>query len=164
MIEQNAIDPVSRPQSGMNELCEVYEDWLLVGAMQINKASLKRTCMVVQEQIDAETHQRLLLMELRPDAGGLKATLVLPAGLQFRKGVALQIDDGIRTPPLPFSTALPLGRFVDLDIDAARAVRLKSGKVLHIHAVAAGSEQPIIFNISLNGLAAALGRAEAIIN
>ena len=163
MIEQSATNDIAHPPRIMDELREVHGDWLVVGVIQRNRAWARKSCVIVQEQTDPETRDRLLLVELRPDAGRLKATLILPFGLHFRKGVVLQIDDGNRTPALPFSTALPLGRFVDLDIDVPRIMRLKSGKTLYIHATTANDAQPIRFDISLNGFAAALARAESIV-
>lgn len=161
MIEQSATNAIAQSPRIMDELREVHGDWVVIGVVQRNRA--RKSCVIVQEQTDPETRDRLLLVELRPDAGRLKATLILPFGLHFRKGVVLQIDDGNRTPALPFSTALPLGRFVDLDIDVPRIMRLKSGKTLYIHATTANDAQPIRFDISLNGFAAALARAESIV-
>lgn len=164
MIEQDTANPIARPPWGVDELHEVHGDWLVVGVIHSNRTLTRKSCAIIQERIDTQTGERLLLIELRPDAGRLNATLVLPFGLLFRKGVALQIDDGNRTPAVPFSKVLPLGRFVDLDIDAPRILRLKSGKILYVHAVTADNERPITFDIPLNGFAAALARVESFVS
>lgn len=164
-IAQNSIaaNPDVRLPGGADALREVHGDWLLIGAVQAGEAGVQKSCVIVQEQIHNDTRQRLLLIELRPEAGRIKGTLVLPFGLLFQKGVVLQVDEHGPAPAVPFRTALPAGCVVELEIDALRLALLKSGRILHVHAIVADNVNPINFGISLNGFSTALARAEAVL-
>lgn len=148
---------------GADAVREIHGDWLLIGTVQQGEAGAQKTCVIAQEQIHNETRQRLLLIELRPEAGRIKGTLVLPFGLLFQKGVVLQVDEHNPAPAMPFRTAQPVGCVVDLEIDALRLALLKSGKVLHVHAIIADNGNPVSFGIPLNGFSTALARAEAVL-
>lgn len=163
MTDQMTPDRTTRLPGGADALREVHGDWLVLGAIQANETSTQKSCVIVQEQIHNDTRQRLLLIELRPDAGKVTGTLVLPFGLLFQKGVVLQVDEGSRAPAIPFRTALPAGCFIDLEIDALRLSLLKTGKTMQIHAIAADTGQIVTFPVSLNGFASALARAEMIV-
>jgi invasion protein IalB len=163
MSDQMISEKPTRLPGGADALREVHGDWLVLGAIQANENAAQKSCVIVQEQIHTETRQRLLLIELRPEAGKVVGTLVLPFGLLFQKGVVLQVDEGSRAPAVPFRTALPAGCFVDIEIDALRLSLLKSGKTLQIHAIAADTSQIVTFPVSLSGFSSALSRAEAII-
>ncbi|NLR97631.1 invasion associated locus B family protein [Rhizobium sp. P38BS-XIX] len=163
MTDQIINEPTIRLPGGADALREVHGDWLVVGSVQANVSASQKSCVIVQEQIHNETRQRVLLVELRPEAGKVTGTLVLPFGLLFQKGVVLQVDEGSRAPAIPFRTALPVGCIVDLDIDALRLSLIKSGKTLHIHAIAADTAQIVTFPVSLNGFASALARAETVL-
>ncbi|TXI02368.1 MAG: invasion associated locus B family protein [Rhizobium sp.] len=163
MPDQVISEKPARLPGGADALREVHGDWLVLGSIQANETPVRKSCVIVQEQIHTETRQRLLLIELRPEAGKVMGTLVLPFGLLFQKGVVLQVDENSRAPAVPFRTALPAGCFVDLDIDALRLALLKAGKMLQIHAIAADTGQIVTFPVSLNGFASALARAEAIV-
>jgi len=154
------IDPIARLSRGADALREVHGDWLVVGAVQPNVTKEQKSCVIVQEQIHTETRHRVLLLELRPDAGGVTGTLVLPFGLLLQKGVVLQVDEGRHAPAIPFRMALPVGCIVDIEIGALRLALIKSGKTLNIHAIAADTGESVTFPVSLNGFASALGRAE----
>lgn len=162
MNDKIAANPIVRLPGGADALREVHGDWLLIGAVRSGDSGLQKSCVITQEQIHNDTRQRLLVIELRPDAGRIKGTLILPFGLSFQKGVVLQVDESSSAPAVPFRTALPMGSVVELDIDALRLALLKTGRTLHIHAVVADTGVPIAFGISLNGFATALARAEAV--
>lgn len=155
--------PEVRLPGGADAVHEIHGDWLLIGSVQASEAGAQKTCVIAQEQIHNDTRQRLLLIELRPEAGRIKGILVLPFGLLFQKGVVLQIDEYSPAPAVPFRTALPVGCVIELEIDALRLSLLKSGKVLHVHAIVADNGTAVSFGISLNGFSTALARAEAVL-
>ncbi len=158
-----AANPTVRLPGGADAVREIHGDWLLMGSVQPGDATAQKTCVIAQEQLHNDTRQRLLLIELRPEAGRIRGTLVLPFGLLFQKGVVLQVDEHNPAPAVPFRTALPLGCVVEIEIDALRLALLKSGKVLHVHAIVADNGNPVSFGISLNGFSTALARAEAVL-
>jgi len=158
-----AANPTVRLPGGADAVREIHGDWLLIGSVQPGEARPQKTCVIAQEQIHNDTRQRLLLIELRPEAGRIKGTLILPFGLLFQKGVVLQVDEHNPAPAVPFRTALPLGCVVEIEIDALRLALLKSGKILHVHAIVADNDNPVSFGISLNGFSTALARAEAVL-
>jgi len=155
--------PTVRLPGGADAMREIHGDWLVVGTVQPGETGFQKTCVIAQEQIHNDTRQRLLLIELRPEAGRIRGMLVLPFGLLFQKGVVLQVDEHSPAPAVPFRTALPVGCVVELEIDALRLALLKSGKTLHVHAIIADNGNPVSFGISLNGFSTALARAEAVL-
>jgi invasion protein IalB len=125
---------------------------------QVRQPESRIGCLVQQEQIDNQTRQRLLAVELVPGADGVLGTLVLPFGLDLDKGVNLAIDEDRQMTNLRFRTCLPQGCLVPLDFAPELLPALSSGKALKVAAIAdGGTATP--FSISLNGLASALARA-----
>lgn len=143
--------------NGASSVQETYQDWQLACGMQDNA----RVCTVTQDQTQ-KNGQRLLAVELRVgQKGGLTGTLLLPFGILFDPGVALQIDD---QPPLSqqrLRTCLPTGCIVVLSIDRSTLGKMKAGSVLKLN-VTTAAETPLTFPVSLNGLSAALDRMVAL--
>lgn len=149
--------PAATLPNGASSLAETYQDWRLSCAIQDNA----RACAVSQDQ-SQKNGQRLLAVELRPRAnGGLTGTLLLPFGILFEPGVAVQIDDQPPLGPLKFRTCLPDGCVALFPVDRTLMQKLKAGAVLTLN-VTTAAETPLSFPVSLKGLGAALDRVVAL--
>jgi invasion protein IalB len=151
-----AQDAVTLP-GGASAVTETHGDWTV--RCQVRQPEGKIACVVQQEQVDNQSRQRLLAVELVPGANGVTGTLILPFGLDLDKGVSLGVDDAQQTGGYRFRTCLPQGCLVPVGFAPDQVPLLTGGKVLHAAAIAdGGAATP--FTISLNGLASALARAQ----
>jgi invasion protein IalB len=141
---------------GASAVTETHGDWTV--RCQVRQPESKIGCLVQQEQVDNQSRQRLLAMEMAPGAESVLGTLILPFGLDLDKGISLSIDDGQPTAGLRFRTCLPQGCLVPLSFAADKLAALRSGTVLKVAATAdGGAATP--FTVSLNGFSSALARA-----
>ena len=143
-------------------LRETHGDWTVSCAIQAQADGKKvKRCVLAQEQIDRETRRRVLTMELRPEGGGVKGTLVLPFGLSLDKGVAYQLDEGQLGAVQRFRTCLPVGCVIDVDFDARTVAPFRTGNTLKVKAIADGGQE-MVFSVPLSVFSGAHGRALAL--
>jgi len=141
---------------GASATTETHGDWTV--RCQVRQPEGQIACLVQQEQVDNQSRQRLIAMEVVPNGDGLLGTLILPFGLVLDSGVTFQIDDKPAMQPTRFRTCVPAGCLIPVTFDAPTLVALRAGTVLKINAVADdGAAVP--FSISLQGFGAALDRA-----
>jgi invasion protein IalB len=139
---------------GAGSLSEGYQDWQ-VRCISTGEGA---RCAMAQMQLDPKTRKRILTIELRSDEGRTAGALIMPFGLALASGVTLKVDDNGGGKPLAFSTCLPTGCVVPLDLDAGMTKNLASGEVLTIVVTAADTQQPLSFAVSLKGFPAAWSR------
>lgn len=143
---------------GASSIQETYQDWQVRCVSGEENAS----CVLTQRQVSQDTGQLLLALEFRTtEANGLAGTIAMPFGLRLGAGVTMQIDEGEPAGPLGFSTCLPGGCFVPLTTDEGVTSLLREGETLTLTAQLLDGRS-ILFNVSLNGFAAALDRIQAI--
>lgn len=140
---------------GATSLNETHGDWTVNCVAETGPAR----CMMVQVQVDGETRQRVLSVQLSALAEGnaVEGMLVLPFGLRLDAGVKLAIEPG-GLDPVRFSTCLPVGCVAPLAFDAATIAALRSSPEISIEVVADDTGQNIAFGVSLTGFASALER------
>jgi invasion protein IalB len=142
---------------GASALTETHGDWTV--RCQVQQQENRIGCIVQQEQIDTQSRQRLLAVELVRSAEGVRGSLVLPFGLDLEKGVSVAVDDAQPTATLRFRTCLPQGCIVPLAFANDAVAALSSGGVLNVSAVAdSGEATP--FKVSLTGFTSAVTRAQ----
>lgn len=142
---------------GASAVTETHGDWTV--RCQVRQPEGRISCLVQQEQVDNQSRQRLMAMEVVPSGDGVLGTLILPFGLDLDKGISVSVDDGQPGPNLRFRTCLPQGCMVSLNLAAVVTATLKSGATLKVAAIADGGA-PTPFSVSLNGFASALARAQ----
>lgn len=147
---------------GAASLREAHGDWTVACALQPADGAKRKVCALAQQQVAANTRQRALAIELKPDAGGAKGTLVLPFGLVLDKGASFVLDDGEAGGVQRFRTCLPMGCLIDIAFDAGTIKALRSGKTLKVRAVADGGQE-MSFSISLTGFPGAYDRVAALV-
>ncbi len=143
--------------NGASSLQETFQDWQVACVQQ---GTAKR-CSLAQQQADPQSKQRVLAVELTSSAGKVSGLLVLPFGLDFERGVALQIDDGATGQPLRFRTCLPVGCLIPLAFEGPMLNSLRQGTSLKAKAMADGGRETN-FTISLRGFGPALDRTAAL--
>lgn len=133
---------------------DVHGDWRVTCVQRESG----QQCAASQIQTDRESGARALAIELhRTEEGGIRGALALPFGLALQAGVRISLDEGgpfgdVRR----FSTCLPDGCIVPLNLDADAARQFEAAAVLNIHAIAVSDGQRVQFQVSLDGLSAAL--------
>lgn len=146
---------------GATSISETHGDWVV--NCQVVKG--EKLCLMSQQQFSRENaNQRLLAMELQ--AAGPDSTagpLALPFGLRFPNGVVLAVDDVAFGEKLAFETCYVVGCLVRLQFDASSLEKLEKGTSLTISAIAAETDQPIKFGISLKGFSRALQRLRSLL-
>ncbi|MBZ9991210.1 invasion associated locus B family protein [Mesorhizobium sp. BH1-1-5] len=147
---------------GATSLREGHGDWTVSCNITTQNGASSKACALSQEQTDAQSRQRVLAIELRPNGQAVQGTLVLPFGLALDQGVTLQIDDGVVLPALRFRTCLPGGCLVNLSFEDDTLAALRSGKSLKIKVVADGGKETNLA-LSLNGFPGALDRTAALL-
>ncbi|MBB4000889.1 invasion associated locus B family protein [Aureimonas pseudogalii] len=144
---------------GASSLTEAHGDWTV--ACQVAPASAaqpaRKVCALSQRQVNQQG-QMVFAAELGPSGeGGATGLLILPFGVAVRDGVIVKIDDVQMGEPLAFSTCLPAGCIVPLDLDADTVAKLTGGKAGIITAPTVEGA-PIELSLSLNGLGGAMAR------
>lgn len=142
--------------NGASSITESFADWTLNCAVRDNT----KVCSIGQAQGNAQTGQQVLAVELRaPVDGAAEGVLVLPFGLAVMQNVTLKIDDQVLGQGAPFSTCIPTGCVVPLNLPAPALDALKTGKVLQVTAPTLDTAQPTAeMAISLTGFAPAIER------
>lgn len=111
-----------------------------------------------QMRVDPKTRKRILTIELRSDGGEAAGALIAPFGLALAKGISLRVDEKGSETPFAFSTCVPAGCVVPLDLDAGMTKSLVSGEVLTVVVTANDTQQPLSFSVSLKGFSSAWAR------
>ncbi|MDR2309370.1 MAG: invasion associated locus B family protein [Brucellaceae bacterium] len=147
---------------GASSLTETYGNWTVTCLVQKQGENQKVLCSMSQQQVD-DKRQRALAVEISPsDKNSAAGAFVLPFGLKLASGATLQLDETPADQPLAFTTCLPAGCIVPVNLDAAKADALGKGKNLFVLAQAMDGNQ-IKLNVPLDGFAAALKRTRELL-
>nr|WP_245432540.1 invasion associated locus B family protein [Mesorhizobium loti] len=154
MATASVIDAAPLP-GGSSSLMETYDDWSVVCQVRSDVTS----CAARQVQTSKQTNQTVLAIEILGTAKDkLSGFLLLPLGLALAEGARFKIDDGAAEAAVAFTTCLPQGCVVPLDLGADVTARLRVGKTLTINIVATDTAKPLALPVSLKGFANALDR------
>lgn len=146
--------------SGATSLVESHGNWEL---KCVEEAS-SPVCVLSQTQINAETRQQLVLIEISvAEAGGARGVLVMPFGLKLSEGVFVTIDGQETGTTVAYSTCLPSGCLVPLRFDASAIDAFGMARALNITAIINDSGEPITLSIDLQGFSAAFARMQGLL-
>lgn len=147
--------------NGASSISETYGDWTVnCGA---DKGA--KFCTLTQAQINKETGQRAFAIELRTSKDGAgQGTILMPFGLKLETGVVLKLDDKDFAQGLRFSTCLAQGCLLPVSLASAATDAVRKAKSLTVGALSASNDQPVTFNVSLNGFGSALDRAMQLVS
>lgn len=151
---QQPLPTVTLP-NGATSINETFGDW----TVDCRIANGQRLCVLSQAQGDNRTGQRVFAIELRtPKDGQTQGTILMPFGLRLENGALLKLDDRDLGQGLRFSTCVPSGCLLPVSLPTVATDAMKAGQRLTVAALNLSTGEPVSFNVSLNGFAAALGR------
>lgn len=141
--------------NGASAINEVFVDW----TVDCRIVDGHKACLLSQSQGNTQTGQRVFTIELRaPKNGRAEGTILMPFGLKLENGAILRLDDKDLGLGLRFSTCVPTGCLLPISFPTVATEAMKTGKVLTAAALNLSTNDPVAFNISLNGFPAALAR------
>lgn len=147
---QNATLP-----NGASAINETYGDW----TVDCRIANGQRLCVLLQSQGNSQTGQRVFAIELRtPKDGRAEGTILFPFGMKLENGAVLRLDDKDLGQGLRFSTCMAQGCLLPISFPTVATDAMKAGKALTVAALNLSNNEPVPFNISLTGFAAAFDR------
>lgn len=145
--------------NGASAINEAYGDWT-VDCRILNG---QRLCVLSQSQGNSQTGQRVFAIELRtPKDGRAEGTILVPFGMKLDNGAVLRLDDKDLGQGLRFSTCLAQGCLLPISFPAVATNAMKTGKTLTVAALNLSTSEPVSFNVSLSGFAAAFDRLSQI--
>ncbi|GHE05534.1 invasion protein [Allgaiera indica] len=143
---------------GASSLNEVHGDWTVRCRVTAKDGAQTTACAMSQQQSDRKTRRLALEISLVPLAqGGARGVIVMPFGLSVTKPIQLSVKDRPIGKPRWFSTCIPAGCLVPLDLSAAAIKAVSDGAKLRIEATA-GDGRPFRVDAPLKGFASAYGR------
>ena len=145
---------------GASSLSETHEDWTVRCQMAPQKDATKPVCAVTQTQVNPQGKQ-VISIELRPSPEGLKGALIMPFGLAINRPVTLSIDAG---PSIPesFSTCIPVGCVVPIEIDRDILSAMRGGAAMNVSAFTV-DDRKLSLPVSLKGFSAAANRVSELV-
>ena len=140
---------------GATAITETHGDWTVFCEAKAEG----RSCTAMQTLGTKESRQAIMTMEVvGRSQGTANALLTLPFGLDLRKGVSLQFDDGAPA-TIPFSACVEQGCLVSIDFELQDLGQLRQGKVIHLSAQPSDTDKPLELTISLVGFRSAFDRS-----
>lgn len=153
---QQPAGPVATLPNGASSINESYGDW----TVDCRIVERQKRCVLSQAQGNKETGQRVFAIELRSPAGGkTEGTVLMPFGLNLDAGALLKLDDKDLGKGLRFSTCGPQGCLLPVSFPTAATDAMRKGTKLVIASLNLSTNEPVTFNVSLDGFGAALARA-----
>ena len=138
---------------GASAISETYGDWIVKCAVD-NGAKL---CTLGQSQLSKETNLQVFAIELLPRDGKIEGNMLMPFGLKLDAGAVLKLDNR-DLEQVRFSTCTAQGCLLPLSFPTAVTDTLGRANVLTVAAQNLTTGQAVVFNMPLNGFAAALER------
>lgn len=141
--------------NGASAINETYGDW----TVDCRIANAQRLCVLAQSQGNSQTGQRVFAIELRtPKDGRAEGTILFPFGMKLENGAILRLDDKDLGQGLRFSTCMAQGCLLPISFPTVATDAMKAGKGLTVAALNLSNGEPVSFNVSLTGFAAAFDR------
>lgn len=142
--------------AGATSVQESYQDWAVVCQRQ----GAAEKCAMTETQIDPQSKQRIVSLELSAsaDGSGVSGVLYMPFGIDFRDGARLKVGDAPLGDTLAFRTCLPVACLVPVSFDATTIAALRKADVLGIDVVASQTGEPMTLGLSLKGFGPAVDR------
>lgn len=153
-VSQPAAQSATLP-NGASAINETYGDW----TVDCRIANGQRLCVLLQSQGNSQTGQRVFAIELRPPKDGrAEGTILFPFGMKLENGAVLRLDDKDLGQGLRFSTCMAQGCLLPISFPTVATDAMKTGKSLTVAALNLSTNEPVPFNVSLTGFAAAFER------
>jgi invasion protein IalB len=155
VVAQPATTSGAQLPNGASSIAESYGDW----SVDCRIENDQKICAISQAQGNRQTGRRSFAIELHmPRAGRADGTILMPFGLKLENGAALKLDDKDLGKGLRFSTCVPDGCLLPVSFPTVATDAMKTAKTLTVASLDLSTNDPVSFNVSLNGFAAALNR------
>ncbi|GBQ06674.1 invasion associated locus B family protein [Saccharibacter floricola] len=142
---------------GVTSLNETYQDWSLSCHVKDNQTD----CSVTQQAYDSKTQQRFFSIKFRPQGDQTHGVALLPFGLDLNHGLTV-VTDGLPVGDIySFTTCLPEGCIVPLDLDEGQFSALEKSQHASLSFMTL-SGHVMKLPLSSAGLEKALERAHAL--
>lgn len=138
---------------GASAISETYGDWI-VKCLLDGGAKL---CTLSQTQVSKETNQQIFAIELLPRDGKAEGNILMPFGLKLDTGAVVKLD-GKDLQQARFSTCTAQGCLLPVSFPTVVTDTMSKAKTLTVAAQNINNGQAVVFNVPLNGFAAALER------
>lgn len=138
---------------GASAISETYGDWI-VKCLLDGGAKL---CTLSQTQVSKETNQQIFAIELLPRDGKAEGNILMPFGLKLDTGAVVKLD-GKDLEQTRFSTCTAQGCLLPVSFPTVVTDTMGKAKTLTVAAQNINNGQAVVFNVPLNGFAAALER------
>ncbi len=158
-LAQESAPSVAPPEealpNGAVSITERYGDWITDCHVQDGQ----KLCVMSQVQPSGQNGQQRSAIELRPPKDDdTQGTILMPFGLKLNVGAILKLDGNDFGESLSFSTCIADGCLLPFSFPMDAINAMKAAKTLTVGALSLANDQPVVFNISLDGFAAALNR------
>jgi invasion protein IalB len=152
---QQPAAPAATLPNGAAAINETYGDW----TVDCRIVDRQKQCVLSQVQRNKDSGQRVFGIELRPLRDGkTEGTVVMPFGLNLDAGALLKLDDKDLGKGLRFSTCVPQGCLLPVSFTTVATDAMRKASKLVIASLSLSSNEPITFNVSLDGFSATLTR------
>jgi len=154
--QTSAMDGVGRAvqlPKGASAISETYGDWIV--KCQLDGGA--RLCTLSQTQTSKETNQQVFAIELLPRNGKAEGNMLMPFGLKLDAGAVVKLD-GKDLEQTRFSTCTAQGCLLPVSFPTVVTDTISKAKTLTVAAQNINTGQAVVFNVPLNGFAAALER------
>jgi invasion protein IalB len=153
---QQPAAPMAMLPNGASSINETYGEW----TVDCRIVDRQKQCVLSQVQGNRETGQRRFGIELRsPKDGKTEGIVVMPFGLNLDAGALLKLDEKELGKGLRFSTCVPQGCLLQVSFPTVPTDAMRRGTKLVVASLNLSTNEPITFNVSLNGFGATLTRA-----
>lgn len=150
-----ATAPAAQLPNGASSISETYGAW----AIACRIANGQKQCLLAHTQTDSHTGQPLFAIELQMSRDGkMEGTLLMPFGLKLDAGAILTVDGEDLGSGLRFSTCVPQGCLIPVSFPKITVDAMKTSKTLTVASQHLGGGEMVSFNVSLEGVAAAIAR------
>ncbi|WP_076859011.1 invasion associated locus B family protein [Bradyrhizobium mercantei] len=147
-----AVRAVQLPR-GASAISETYGDWIV--KCQLDGGA--RLCTLSQTQTSKETNQQVFAIELLLRNGKAEGNMLMPFGLKLDAGAVVKLD-GKDLEQTRFSTCTAQGCLLPVSFPTVVTDTMSKANTLTVAAQNINTGQAVVFNIPLNGFAAALER------
>jgi invasion protein IalB len=154
--QTSAADDVVRAAQlpkGASAISETYGDWIVKCLLDGGT----RLCTLGQTQVSKETNQQIFAIELIPRDGKTEGNILMPFGLKLDTGAIVKLDGKDLEQPR-FSTCTAQGCLLPVSFPTVVTDTISKAKTLTVAAQNISNGQAVVFNVPLNGFAAALER------
>lgn len=145
--------PVVTLPGGATTLQETFDNWVVTCGIADNK----KLCVATQQQAQ-QNGQRVLAVEVKPQASNTRFDVVLPFGLLVSEGITYQIGDKGTVSVVKIKTCFPGGCIATFNLEREELNALRTAPNMIIKGKVENNPDGVTFTIPTLGFSAAYDR------